>query len=482
MVKIAGDKITIGLEVHCQLTSLRTKLFCSCSANYRDEEPNVLVCPTCMGLPGSLPVLNIKAIEYASKIAIALGSKLSDRMIFFRKNYFYPDLPKNFQITQYHRGGSRPISVGGFIALDDGYEVRLTRMQLEEDPAKITYEGTITSSSYSLVDYNRAGIALVEIVTEPDLRSPRQAREFLEKLRSILEHLVVFDGGLEGSMRCDANISMYDRNRVEVKNISSFKEVERALSFEITRQTRLSKNSGEASMETRHWDDDRRVTVSLRSKEEEEDYRYFPEPDLLPVSLSKKFLSGLEKEIPELPDARRERFIKELNVSSQNSRVLTSTKSLADLFEETVSIYESPKRISNWIAGDILAYMNRSGKSVKDLNISPTNLAELVKMVDEKILIERSGKNVMYETLMTGKSPREIVEEKNLEHVSDKNYIEDIVSKVFKDNPNPVRDALNNDKAINYLVGLAMKISNGKADPNETREKIEMRLSDMINE
>ena len=274
-------KVKIGLEVHCQLTALKTKLFCSCSSDYRESEPNEKVCPVCFGLPGTLPVLNAKAVEYATMIALALNCTSRTAPLFYRKNYFYPDLPKGFQISQYDKAGGVPIASAGSVEVE-GKRVRITRIQLEEDPGKLTYEGTIDKSSYSLVDYNRAGIALVEIVTEPDIEDAREAKMFLEKLRSMIESLGVSDGELDGAMRCDANISLAGGARVEVKNISSFKEVEKALNYEILRQRTFS---GNATSETRHWDERRSITIALRSKEEEQDYRYFPEPDLRAIVL-----------------------------------------------------------------------------------------------------------------------------------------------------------------------------------------------------
>jgi len=274
-MKNPASNVKIGLEVHVQLTSLKTKLFCGCSSDYRGKEPNTLVCPVCLGLPGSLPVLNRKAVEYAVMAALALNCKLSNRMLFFRKNYFYPDLPKNFQITQYDRAGGVPLAKDGYLYIEhEGRrkKIRISRVHLEEDPGRLVHLGPIDHSPYTLVDYNRSGIALLEIVTEPDIRSPREARVFLQKLRSILEHLGIFDGSLEGSLRCDANISLAGGTRVEVKNISSFKEVERALSFEITRQKGLLEKGIAVKRETRHWDETRRVTVSLRTKETEQDY------------------------------------------------------------------------------------------------------------------------------------------------------------------------------------------------------------------
>ncbi|MEM3069261.1 MAG: Asp-tRNA(Asn)/Glu-tRNA(Gln) amidotransferase subunit GatB, partial [Nitrososphaerales archaeon] len=334
MSKIKSVEIKIGLEVHCQLTNLKTKLFCSCSSDYREKEPNTLICPICMGMPGTLPVLNEKALEDAIMVAIALNSKISEKMLFFRKNYFYPDMPKNFQISQYDKAGGVPLALGGYIQIN-GKRVRIRRIQLEEDPGKLSYEGTIESSTYTLVDYNRAGISLIEIVTEPDMETPKEARLFLEKLRSILEHLGVSNGSLEGSMRCDANISLRGGKRVEVKNISSFKEVERALNFEITRQKNLIERGIAVGQETRHWDEVRRITISLRTKEEEQDYRYFPEPDLVPVIISKDQIKKIEQSMPELPDERRKRFVEQYHLSPQTAEILTRSKAMADFFEES---------------------------------------------------------------------------------------------------------------------------------------------------
>jgi aspartyl-tRNA(Asn)/glutamyl-tRNA(Gln) amidotransferase subunit B len=276
-----------------------------------------------MGFPGTLPTLNRRSVEEAVKVALALNSKVSERMLFYRKNYYYPDMPKNFQITQYDKAEGVPLAIGGLVDIG-GARTRIRRVQLEEDPAKLVYEGTISSSMYTLVDHNRAGIALLEIVTEPDLKSPKHARSFLQKLRSILEHLGVCDGTLEGAMRCDANVSIGGGKRVEIKNISSFKEVERALSFEITRQKTLLRGKNRTEMETRHWDDSRRVTVSLRVKEEEEDYRYFPEPDLLPVIISRREVEIIKSKMPELPDARRQRFIRQYELSKYDAEDLTT--------------------------------------------------------------------------------------------------------------------------------------------------------------
>lgn len=467
----------IGLEVHCQLTSLKTKLFCGCSADYRGDEPNTHICPICMGLPGTLPMLNNRAIEESVKIALALGSKVSGRTSFYRKNYYYPDMPKNFQISQYDKAGGVPLAIGGSVSVGGGEKVRIRRLQLEEDPGKLVYEGTIASSTYTLVDYNRAGIALTEIVTEPDLRNPKQARIFLQKLRSVLEHLSVCVGGLEGAMRCDANVSIEGGKRVEVKNISSFKEVERALSFEITRQKALLGRRVERGMETRHWDDVRRVTVSLRVKEEEEDYRYFPEPDLLPVIISDEALKMIESHMPELPDSRRQRFIHEFGLSKFDAEVITMDKAWADYFEECVKYNRNPVRISHWIVSDILGYLHRTDQEIGQLKIMPKDVTELVEMVDTGVVSEKTAKSVLLEALHTGRTPRLIITEKRLEMLSEKDDISQIVKSIFKANPQTVKDAIGNPKAINFLMGLVMKTTKGRADPDITRKIIENEIS-----
>ncbi|TLN15038.1 Asp-tRNA(Asn)/Glu-tRNA(Gln) amidotransferase subunit GatB, partial [bacterium] len=322
MQEVVDLKVKIGLEVHCQLTNLKSKLFCSCSADYRQSGPNTHICPVCMGVPGTLPIVNRKAVDDAVLIALALNMEISPKTLFYRKNYFYPDMPKNFQISQYDKAGGIPIAKSGSIQLDGGKIVHITRLQLEEDPGKLSYEGTIETSRAALVDYNRAGIALVEIVTEPDMSSPREARIFLQKLRSILEHLSVSSGELEGSMRCDANISIAGGTRVEIKNISSFKEVERALNFEITRQRNLLRKGMRVGREARHWDETRRITISLRVKEEEEDYRYFPEPDLVPVVITPEQIESEKAAMPELPESHKERLMAQYGISQQNAEVL----------------------------------------------------------------------------------------------------------------------------------------------------------------
>lgn len=469
--------VKIGLEVHCQLTNLRTKLFCSCSADYREKAPNTFICPICTGLPGSLPSPNEKAIEDAIMVALALDSEVSEKMAFFRKNYFYPDLPKNFQISQYDKAGGIPLAKGGYLRLSDGKRVHIRRIHLEEDPGKLSYEGTIASSPYTLVDYNRAGIALMEIVTEPDMKSPKEAREFLERLRSILEHLGVSDGGLEGSMRCDANISLAGGKRVEVKNISSSKEVERALSFEMARQRSLVGKGLQIRQETRHWDEVRRITVSLRTKEEEEDYRYFPEPDLVPMIITKEWVEKVRLTMPELPEVRRKRFMKHYGLSLQNAEVLTLSKDLANFFEECTKLYPKPMEISNWLVNEILAYLNERNIGLRDVKMTPLHLSKLLELIDEGAISRKTAQSILREVLSTGGMPDAIVKEEGLKKVVDVSYVEEIVDRVLKEHPEAVKDALEDEKAVHFLMGMLMRATGGRIDPALASEILRKKLS-----
>jgi len=474
-----SSQVRIGLEVHVQLTSLKTKLFCSCSSDYKGKEPNSLTCPVCFGIPGALPVLNEKAVEYAVMAALALNCKVSEKMYFYRKNYYYPDMPKNFQISQYDKAGGVPLAVDGYLDIDVAKKrkrIRIGRIHMEEDPGRLVHLGTIDTSPYTLVDYNRAGIALLEIVTEPDLNSPREARVFLQKLRSILEHLGVFFGKLEGSMRCDANISLTGGTRVEVKNISSFKEVERALSFEIMRQKNLVKRGAAVKHETRHWDENRRVTVSLRTKEEEHDYRYFPEPDLVPVVLTKEYVETVKKHMPELPHARVNRFIKEYNLPKYDAEVLVGDKSLADFFEQAVKLHNRPKEISNWMMSDLLRHLYENNLELTESKITPEHLVEMIKLIEEGVISGKIGKRILPEMVLNGRRPSQIIKENGLVKISSRDALKDAVEKVFKEHPKAVKDALKDENAVHYLVGQLMRETRGKADPQLANQMILEKL------
>ncbi|MCL2477598.1 Asp-tRNA(Asn)/Glu-tRNA(Gln) amidotransferase subunit GatB [Candidatus Bathycorpusculum sp.] len=466
----------IGLEIHVQLTCLKTKLFCGCSSNYRGKEPNTNLCPICMGLPGSLPVLNEKAVKVATLVSFALSMHIQSRMLFFRKNYYYPDMPKNFQITQYDQAGGVPFSTNGKVVIEGPRQIRITRIQLEEDPARLVYEGTIDSSTATLVDYNRAGIALIEIVTEPDLRSPKDARVFLDKLKSIVESLGISESSLEGSMRCDANISLKGGIRVEIKNISSFKEVERALNFEISRQKSLIEKGMKVKKETRHWDEVRRITVSLRTKEAEQDYRYFPEPDLVPIELSNEFLQEIKCEMPELPEALQQRLIDQYSISISNAKILSENKDFAVYFEQCNKIYQSPVEISNWIVSDIIPSLSKKEISLSKSQISPNSLCSLIRMLKAGQLNRATAKRVLNESMETGKLPESIAKEQGLTKIVDRSQIERVINEVFEKNQPAVKDAIRNEDAIDFLVGLSMKATKGQADPKLINEIIREKL------
>ncbi len=471
----------IGLECHVQLTKLKTKLFCACSSDYRNLEPNTSVCPVCLGLPGSLPVPNEKAFELALMIANALNCHIADNCSFYRKNYTYVDLPKNYQISMYEApDGSKTLARDGYLTLKiDGARKRvgIWRIQLEEDPGRNVFKGSITTSTETCVDYNRSGIALCEIVTAPDISSPKEARLFAQKLRSIVEHLGVTDGSLEGSMRFDANISIAGGKSVEIKNITSFKAVQKALSFEVSRQRSLVRRGITVGRETRHFDEIRKITVSLRSKETVEDYRYFRDPDLMPIRIDAKLVDGVRQRMPELPDSRADRFISEYGLPGYDAGVLTASKKLADFYECCLALYDQPKKISNWLMTDLLGFLNEAGLDVDDLKIQPTHIVDMIRLIDDKTISVKIAKTVMKEMLRTGNDPRDIVAASRLTRISDPCALEEVVDEVFRESPEAVRDALVQEKARNHLVGQVMKRTGGRADPATTNQLISRRLA-----
>ncbi|MBH59295.1 MAG: Asp-tRNA(Asn)/Glu-tRNA(Gln) amidotransferase GatCAB subunit B [Thaumarchaeota archaeon] len=465
------DGVKIGLEIHCQLTSLNTKMFCNCSSDYRGKPPNTLLCTVCTGLPGALPVLNKRALEAAIKIGLALNCKISNNSNFFRKNYFYPDSPKNYQITQYDKAGGEAIANNGTVETNLG-SVRITRIQMEEDPGKLQYEGSITTSSNTLIDYNRAGISLVEIVTEPDIVSPKHAREFLNTIQSIVETIGECDSKLDGSMRADANVSISDGRRVEIKNISSFKEVERALNFEITRQKTIQAAS---KMETRHWDDVRRVTVTLRVKEDEEGYRYFPDPDLPPMNISENYIDEFRQSLPELPDKRLKRFTKEIKLSEEIARILIRNKIVADYFEETLTHEYNPKLLSGWIATDIMGYLNRNNVEFSDLPIESKELASLAKSVSDSKINDSTAKAILLKSLSSGTTIGDLLKSE-LDNLVSFDDLPKIIDTVISDNPKALEDAKNDPQAIHFLIGQVMKVTKGRANHSKVKELIETKL------
>lgn len=481
-INLEKDQVKIGLEIHIQITALKTKLFCGCSSDYRGKEANTLVCPVCLGLPGSLPVTNKRAIDFAIMVALALNSTISPRTTFYRKNYFYVDMPKNFQISQYDKAGGVPLSIGGIISFEVNgtvKRVRIKRMQLEEDPARLSYYGTIDSSPYTLVDFNRAGVALLEIVTEPDINSPDEARLFLQKLRSIIEHLGVSNGDLQGSMRCDANISLQDGKRVEIKNITSFLEVKRALQYEIIRQRQLIRRGSTVKQETRHWDADRRLTISLRTKETESDYRYFPEPDLVPVEISQTWIEEIRSKMPELPDERKIRFVKEYGIPEYDATVITNSKALADFFEECCHLYPDAKKISNWIMTDLTRNLKDLGIEISESKIKPKHLTDMLRLIDKGEISGKIAKELLSKMISTGDSPQTIIKRENLLKIGDEAQIKKIVDEVFKEFPKAVQDAKKDPNAVNYLVGQVMNKTRGKADPEITNKLIRKMLAEL---
>ena len=470
----------IGLEVHLHLAT-DSKAFCGCSTEF-GQRPNSQSCPVCMGLPGSLPVLNEKAFQYAIKAALALNCKIQDLVKFDRKNYYYPDLPKNFQISQY----DMPLSYDGFLEVaskERRKKIRIRRVHMEEDAGKLVHP---EKGFNSLVDYNRSGIPLLEIVTEPDLSSPQEAYDYLTALKAILKYLKVSDCDMEkGSLRCDANISVREEGssklgaKVELKNMNSFKGVRDALDYEIDRQINFLEEGGKITQETRLWDAENGVTISMRYKEESEDYRYFPEPDLVPFIPDKKLIDGINEGMPELPQARLNRFLKEYGLSEYDASHLTSEAQTADYFEECVKFYPNPKAISNWITGDIASHLNLKNLTIRELGVSPEKIAGLLKMIDDGAINGKIAKEVLEEMIVTGISPQEIVKLKGLTQISDVLELERIIEEVLKKNAKSVEDYIGGKKnAFMHLVGQVMRQTKGKASPAVVNEILKKRLKD----
>ena len=472
--------VMIGLEIHAQITALNSKLFCSCRGNYRDLGPNTNICEICCGLPGSLPVINQKAIEYSTMTSLALGCKVPDKIMFYRKNYFYPDLPKNFQITQYNVYGFSSIGVDGIYELDDAKQIRISRIQLEEDPGRIAYsEGGMNVRNSALIDYNRAGVALIEIVTEPDFTGPKEVRQFLNKLSLTLEHIGVCDTLLEGSVRCDVNVSMEGGNKVEIKNINSFREVEKAINYEITRQSSLYSRNLKIEHETRHWDDRKKITFKSRSKEEEHDYRYFPEPDIPIIVLGNDFVSNLKNRMPELPNQRFERFVSKYKLSEHTSNILINDKKLADFFESTLRVYFSPTEIANFLVTDFKSLIEDDSEStdyLKNLKVKPEHIAELVKLIAGNKISRITAKDILVKIFESGMLPSEVMNNTNSYKISDEKTLIDAVQLVFDKEKSAVEDAKTNSEAINFLLGKVMKFTNGRADPKIALSIIKNKL------
>ena len=470
-------EVVIGLEVHVQLAT-ESKIFCGCSAKF-GLEPNSATCPVCLGLPGALPVLNEKAFLYGLKTALALNCKISGLIKFDRKNYFYPDLPKNFQISQY----DRPLASKGFAEIDvNGKRKRIgvTRVHLEEDAGRLIHDPK-TNESYA--DFNRAGIPLLEIVSEPDIRSPEEASIYMEGLRAILLYLGVSDCSMEeGSLRCDANISVRRGReeplgvKTELKNMNSFKAVRDALSYESARQIELLENKERVAQETRLWNEAKAVTAPMRTKEEAHDYRYFPEPDLVPFELDGKTIEKMRRELPELPEAKKSRFIYEYGLGEYDSDMLTRDMNTADFFEETVRKINRPKEAANWLFGDVASILNRKKTRLADTRFKPAHLAELISMICSEEINGKIAKDILPEIFETGMSPAEIAGKKGMKQVKDDREIARIAREAVKENRKSAGDYKNGKKgALMFLVGQVMKKTKGKANPkmvNEILKKI----------
>ncbi len=469
----------IGLEVHAQLKTA-TKIFCGCSTAF-GAPPNSQTCPVCLGMPGVLPVLNKKVVEYTLRMALATHCTIPERSRFARKNYFYPDLPKGYQISQYEL----PIAVNGHVDIDlDGTTKRigLTRIHMEEDAGKLVHDD---SRPVSRVDLNRTGTPLMEIVSEPDLRSAKEAGAYLRVLRTIIRWIGVGDGNMEeGSFRCDANVSIRPQGsrslgtRTEIKNVNSFKNVEKAIQYEIARQTDVLLDGGEVIQETRLWDPATGTTHSMRSKEEAHDYRYFPDPDLLPLVVDKAWIDAVRQSLPELPDARRQRFVDEYQLPDYDAGVLTSSRELSDYFEACLQTLNQPKPVSNWIMGPLLGLLNAEGRAIEDSPISAGDLGGLLKLIDEGMISGKIAKTVFEEMAATGKSPAAIVKEKGLAQVSDGSAIEDAITAVLAAHPDEAARYKNGQKKLmGFFVGQVMKATQGKANPKMVNEILRRKLS-----
>jgi aspartyl-tRNA(Asn)/glutamyl-tRNA(Gln) amidotransferase subunit B len=457
----------IGLEVHAEL-STNSKIFCGCPTEF-GAPPNTHTCPICLGHPGVLPVVNKRAVEFAMKAALALNCEISRETKFDRKNYFYPDLPKAYQISQY----DQPIGKNGWIEIEVNGEkkrIGINRLHLEEDAGKLTH------SEYgggTLVDYNRVGVPLVEIVSEPDIRSPEEARAYLEKLKAILQYTGVSDVRMEqGSLRCDANVSIRPvgqkefGTKTELKNMNSFRNVQLGLEYEVERQKELVLSGGKVTQETRRWDEANKKTVLMRSKEEAHDYRYFPDPDLVRMQISEEWIEAVRATIPELPDARQARYVNDYGLSSVDAGVITMTKESADFYDEAVKTGADPKAVANWLMVELFGYLNANNLELSDVKITPQGLGEMVKLIENGTISSKIAKTVFKEMVETGKAPAKIVEEQGLVQISDEGALRQIVADVIAAHPQAVADyKAGNERAIGFFVGQVMKQTKGKANP-----------------
>lgn len=458
--------IVIGMEIHAELAT-KSKIFCSCSTQFGADE-NTHACPVCLGMPGVLPVLNEKVVEYATRAGLALNCHIANFSKMDRKNYFYPDLPKAYQTSQF----DLPICTGGVVDIEvegEKKEIGITRIHIEEDAGKLLHE----SADGTLVDVNRCGVPLIEIVTEPDIRGAEEARVFAEKIRNILEYVGVSDCKMEeGSIRFDVNLSVKEKGsdvlgtRTEMKNLNSFRALVRAVQYESKRQIIELKKGHRIIQETRKWDDVKGVSSSMRSKEEAHDYRYFPEPDLVPIVITDETIEQIKSELPELPEAKRARYVAEYKLPDYDAGVLTASKVTAKFFEETVALYDEPKQISNWLMVDIPAMLKEKELSMENIPFTPAELAELLKLIKDGTISGTIGKKVLVKMFEEDKNPKAIVEENNWAQMSDTGELENIIAEIIENNPKSIEDiGAGNQKAYGFLTGQVMKATKGQANP-----------------
>ena len=468
-------EIVIGLEVHTQLLT-KSKMFCSCSADYASAPPNTHVCPICLAMPGVLPVINEKAIEYTVMTALALNCTIPEYTKFDRKNYFYPDLMKGYQISQY----DAPIGKRGLLTIDSNgtrKRINITRVHLEEDTAKLWHRG-----DYSLIDANRSGVPLMEVVSEPEISSPEEARDYLIRLHNILRYLGVSTANMEeGSFRCDANISIRPSNskkllpKAEVKNMNSFKAVYQAMEYESRRQRKVLEGGGELVQETRGWIEETGITVTQRTKEYADDYRYFPEPDLPPLVLDRAWIEEIRARVPELPEARRDRFMTQYGLSLYDANILTSSRAMADYFENCVKLVDpgKAKTVSNWLLGDFSRLLNATNTEIENVKISPKHLAEMLGLIDNSTISGPAAKAVLEEMFRSGKGAGEIITEKKLSQISDASEIREMVKQVIANNTGAVADYTSGkQQALTFIIGQVMKATRGRVNPGVVREII----------
>lgn len=472
-------EVVIGLEVHAEL-STKTKIFCSCPTDFGGE-PNTHCCPICMAMPGTLPVLNEKVVEYAVKAGLATNCEISRNSKNDRKNYFYPDLPKAYQISQF----DMPLCERGYVEIEneDGKKnIRLTRIHIEEDAGKLNHD---EYGRGSLVDLNRAGVPLIEIVSEPDIRSAREAESYLRKLKSILEYIEVSDCKMqEGSLRADVNVSIRKKGeekfgtRTEMKNMNSFRSIVRAIEYEVDRQVDVIDNGGKIEQETLRWDDVSGKTFPMRDKEDAQDYRYFPDPDLVAIKLSEEYIENIKNNLPELPESRKARYLEEYKLTEKEANALTASKYLSNLFEGATKICNNPKAVCNWLMSDVAKMLNGKELEPEEIPFGAENLAELITLIDKGTISSKIAKDVLTEMFEAPKMPSEIIKEKGWVQISDEGAIKEVVLKVISENAQSVSDyKAGKEKALGFLVGQAMKQTRGKANPQMLNEMFKEELS-----